>query len=809
MKKKTLSFIIPFFLLLILLTFQNIFSGKESFLYSDAVMQYYRLLCYFKDALCNIGSLFYSFNKGLGGSMISTIAYYLSSPLNLLLFLFKNVYVFYIFITLIKISLCGTTMYFFLNYHFKNNKYLLIFSTAYALSLYNIAGYFQIMWLDSVMLAPLVLLGIDKIIHEKRPLLYGISLFLAILSNYYIGYMICIFSCLYLIYRLVLNKFDKKSLYIFLITSLLSGLMTMFLNIPNIIKIIEGKRQTIEYFGLFNSNVLDIISKMFIGTVNHENFTNPNSAFLYCGIFIIPLIFLYFLNKNINKKEKVLSGLFALIFIISLLFGPINNAWHFFSPPNCFNARYTFLFIIFFIYLACKSLDNIKYISKLHYYIITLIFLILSIFVSLSELSLIYLYISLFLYLFYILIFYNFNNKDFKVLFVILSIAELYFNMYIIFLNFNFYDNLFLSKKIEEKQEILDFLVGYDNQFYRIDFEDNEFINDSYILKYNDSSVWISTLGTSNDFFKKVGYNNATNMYSFKNNPVTNAIFNIKYFESINQYNIYENIYNHKISIIPNLYGVSFADSYLYYNKYALSIGFAINDEIDLNDKIFDNQNLLIKNMTNIDNDIYTEQKLKRINNSYILNVRNNDDYYFDIRVNNPSKCDYSIIINNKTYNQDVISDTFYLKNNFKIGDDISISVTSSCTDFKLKDLYVYSFNLNNFERYIDYLKQSELNIEEIKDGYLKGNINVTNGKRIFMSIPYECGWTVYVDGIKTNYYSLYDTFIGFDMDKGYHEIEMIYNTPGLKIGIIISSLSLAGFIMYMVFIYKKKTIID
>ena len=110
MKKKTLSFIIPFSLLLILLVFQNIFSGEESFLYSDAVMQYYSLLCYFKDALCNIGSLFYSFNKGLGGSMISTIAYYLSSPLNLLLFLFKNVYVFYIFINLIKISLFGTTM---------------------------------------------------------------------------------------------------------------------------------------------------------------------------------------------------------------------------------------------------------------------------------------------------------------------------------------------------------------------------------------------------------------------------------------------------------------------------------------------------------------------------------------------------------------------------------------------------------------------------------------------------------------------------------------------------------------------------
>ena len=113
------SFLIPFIFLSVSLLFLGVLNNTN-ILVSDSFLQYYRLLFHLKDVLSGTANIIYSFNKGLGGAMISTYAYYLSSPLNLLLVFFDNIYWFYIIITLFKISLCGTTMYSFLKYHFKD-----------------------------------------------------------------------------------------------------------------------------------------------------------------------------------------------------------------------------------------------------------------------------------------------------------------------------------------------------------------------------------------------------------------------------------------------------------------------------------------------------------------------------------------------------------------------------------------------------------------------------------------------------------------------------------------------------------------
>ena len=77
-----------------------------------------------------------------------------------------------------------------------------MFSLCYAFMAYNINFQINIMWIDGIILLPLVMLGIDKLINENKYKLYIITLFITIFSNYYIGYMICIFSVLYFIYKI-------------------------------------------------------------------------------------------------------------------------------------------------------------------------------------------------------------------------------------------------------------------------------------------------------------------------------------------------------------------------------------------------------------------------------------------------------------------------------------------------------------------------------------------------------------------------------------------------------------------------------
>ena len=106
-----LSAILPIVLLLTKCITSYIVIGSIhtiDFLFGDAVTQYTSLFSYFKDVLDGKSSLIYSFSKNLGGSMISTYAYYLSSPINLLIKFFDKSHISLFFVILI---LCGWIFY--------------------------------------------------------------------------------------------------------------------------------------------------------------------------------------------------------------------------------------------------------------------------------------------------------------------------------------------------------------------------------------------------------------------------------------------------------------------------------------------------------------------------------------------------------------------------------------------------------------------------------------------------------------------------------------------------------------------------
>ena len=53
------------------------------------------------------------------------------------------------------------------------------------------------MWIDGMILLPLIVLGIEQLVHNGKGALYTGALAVLLLSNYYMGYMACIFSVLY------------------------------------------------------------------------------------------------------------------------------------------------------------------------------------------------------------------------------------------------------------------------------------------------------------------------------------------------------------------------------------------------------------------------------------------------------------------------------------------------------------------------------------------------------------------------------------------------------------------------------------
>ena len=203
-KYPALAFAFPFAgMLMVMLVSQYEPFGKYSMLYSDMYHQYFPFFKEFRRVLLSGESLIYSWSVGLGLDYLGLISYYLASPLNLLSVFVPDEQVLNYFAMLMPIKLGFAGMFFgiFLQKIFK--KYDLsipVFSAFYATCAWAMGYQWNIMWLDTFALLPLVMLGMVSLLRDKKFVLYTVSLFLAVISNYYIGFFVCIFVFCFQIY---------------------------------------------------------------------------------------------------------------------------------------------------------------------------------------------------------------------------------------------------------------------------------------------------------------------------------------------------------------------------------------------------------------------------------------------------------------------------------------------------------------------------------------------------------------------------------------------------------------------------------
>ena len=163
--------------------------GENSILKCDLYQQYINFLCYLREILLNGKSILISWNLGLANNFYTTFAYYLISPLNLLVvfFNYSNMDIFVELITGIKLILMANFVVMFLekSYRYKD-KEVILFGLIYAFSSYVICYSFHIMWLDCVYMLPIVLIFVDKYIENGKIYPLVLSLSYSILTNYYI-----------------------------------------------------------------------------------------------------------------------------------------------------------------------------------------------------------------------------------------------------------------------------------------------------------------------------------------------------------------------------------------------------------------------------------------------------------------------------------------------------------------------------------------------------------------------------------------------------------------------------------------------
>ena len=132
----------------------------------------------------------------MGLDYLGLISYYLSSPLNLLCVLVPEHMALELFSLLmpLKLGFAGLFFAFFLKSIFKKNDFsICVFAGFYATCAFAMAYQWNVMWLDSFALLPLVMTGMVRLLKDRKFILYTVALFFCFFSNYYIGYIVCLF----------------------------------------------------------------------------------------------------------------------------------------------------------------------------------------------------------------------------------------------------------------------------------------------------------------------------------------------------------------------------------------------------------------------------------------------------------------------------------------------------------------------------------------------------------------------------------------------------------------------------------------
>ncbi len=821
-----LTFFISIFLFIIIFLVKSVAPfGKNTLLTVDFYHQYGPLLAELYDRIKNGYNLIYSFNTGLGLPIFRNFYNYLSSPFNIIMLFFKrdDIVTSYSIIISLKIIISSVTMAYFLKKSFNKNSILItIFGLSYAFSSYFVAFYWNIMWLDGLLFLPLITLGIKKIIDEDKFNLYIISLFLSIISNYFITYMLCIFSCIFFIIYLIFKenltrKQLLKKIFVFTFSSILAGSLAAFMILPyaSSLSSISATGDKFTFYKNFNFNIINFLSNHFSLTnsivFSSQDYFLPNIS---SGIIVFLLVILFYFNSDIKLKDKIMASLFILILFISFLYVPLDFIWHGFHTPNDLPFRYSFIYVFILNIIAFYSLlkiDKLKIKYLLSLAIILGLFCLYSNLTNfLSSFSFDTNILLLIGFVILILLYKLNNNNLYKYGILFLVVVDIILN---INLNWDIdHDkNNFMDNYVQVNSTI-NYIKNNDNSFYRIEKDFNQTLNDGAWYDYKGISIFSSVAYENMAKAQKllgIAGNDINSYYYKLNTPIYNSLMSIKYlintktnnyysyFNTINYNNIYENNYflSPIIAVENNINNWEYNHANPFLNQqdfvYKATNIENIFDKLEINyDKNQNtftfNNNMIINNEMEKSNYIDLGITAKTSGNIYLYVESYNLSGYF---VNNEF---YSV-----TTNEPYITDIGY----YNEGDTVNIKFYLT-PDINIVTLYAYTMNHGKFIDFYNILNKNSIAITNYKDNYIEGIIETDKDMTAFTSLNYDPGFNVYIDNQKVNTKKLANAFLSFDIPSGKHNIKIKYTIPYLKLGIIISGISLT--ILILINILKK-----
>ncbi len=754
-------FIFSFLIIYFILT-------KDGYLYAsktDFVTQHYLFPEYFRKLFYETKDILpdFAFNLGSGQNIYYFSYYGLLNPIILISYLFPFVSMLdYIIVSTSLIVIISTILfYFFLKENNFNNKVCLISSLLFLFSgplIFH--SHRHIMFINYFPFLILGLFAIDKYIKNNKKSFLILMISLMIFTSYYYSVSGIVVLFIYYIYKCIekYQKINIKDIIDIAIPFICGIMISMIIILPTLYTLLNGRDGT--------------------STFNFIELIKPNFYLLYdsygIGLTLISLVSLIYML--FEKRENRFLSIVCLLISIFPIFNYILNGTLY------INSKSLIPFIPLILLICSKFLENIFSKKTNFIQILLMIYLVLSAF--------------------------------------------------IICLNTNLKDDLLSKETINNDEynstiELINDITETDKSYYRIS---NLVFKIKGINKVTNIREYKTTMYSS-------GYNGDYKKFYFDvfNNSVEHR--NLLMISEVNSL-LFQSFSGEKYIVSKDNLDLEFVEEKnnvkLYKNNYALPIGYAMKNTIS--NKVFNslnypnniinlfsniitnngnNQNIKKVSKTNIDYEIVDSKNLnlskddKYIVKAYknaTMNIKINNDMtnkLLFIRFTNYNNPNTDIAITINGVKNKLTSSTWKYHNGNYTFDYVLYNTNNLNIEFT-KGLY----RLGDFEFYIVDLSEiinknyDEFEISKIKGDVILGNIDVSEDSYFNISIPYDKGFKIYIDGKLTNYEKTNNSFIGFPISKGKHNIKIEYNAPYKKISLVIS---LIGAIILIINLIKER----
>lgn len=825
-----LAFLVPAFSILISFIKLGIRPfGGNSLLGMDLWSQYFPMLRHQVESRRDLAASLFSWDGALGTDIFVQNAYYCNSPFNWLLLLSPLKYLVDAldYLILFKFGLAGLSFALYCKYHFKIQNWATVAcSTAYALCSYSLAFISQVMWFDAVLFFPLILLGFEMLMKEKKSALYCIMLALTMYSSFYISFSICLFLILYFFVYSLENIRELKFRGIFFggvrfsVYSLLAAGMAAFVLLP-------------VYFGLSRTiasdipapttpelyhSVLDVLRKMLVDTPASLQFDVPN---IYSTVFVFLVLPLFLLNKKIHWMRKLVYMLLTVFLYFSMNLNFLDYVWHGFHFPNQLPGRWTFIFSFVLILMIVEVLlkfDGIQMPALCVSILLAIALYVLLIFTDaddeLSTVGKIMSIIFIALYAISLIMLVRFRDdhyaKTVSLLLSVCLIVECFTNATLVLYGstevgtvstYTMYDDDMKHFKEEYLEK--------DESFQRAEVYYNWTFDHCQLFGIKGLTYYSSTMdGDAYEFFRQLGYRvyakNVSTVYN-PYSPVLNSIFSVKYIADLamqmdpnylvkkGEYENLDILVNEKV--LPPVFAASErvltweprnGDSpYDAQNRFFSAI---VGKEINVYQKLpspeIKTENATISSVPGA----WDTETYRRINKDEPVKVQ----YRFTVDRDGPvylcqnyKQGDMTISANGKDVITVLYREPMKYLGNLKKGDTVEISVETSGVNIGTCALALYSFDKKGFEAEFNKLFDTRTRAVESKNGL---TCTVVNEKEqlMFTSVP-AASMTCLVDDEEVEINQIGQYLAAIRVPEGEHTIRFVYRPKGLNLGIGIS----------------------